>query len=86
LARASSKTISYDIQSAETGESRVIFERSYVKSTRAQGKYITAAKQYALFDNKGRRYRRESNNVVTCLENDARFHIVGHAEKIRKTA
>ena len=58
MARASSRTVSYDIQSTSTGESRVVIERSYVKSSKVAGRYITASKEYALFDTQGRRYER----------------------------
>ncbi len=84
MARASSKTVSFDIQSMTTGEQRVIIERSYVKSTKVGGKFVTASKRFALFDQKGRQYERVSDNVVTCRTSGERFHVIGKAEAIRK--
>jgi hypothetical protein len=86
VARASSKTVSYDIQSPSTGEMRIVFERSYVKSTRVGGHYITASKQFALFDQQGRRYERISSLVMNCLLSGERFHVLGSADRIRKSA
>ena len=54
MARVKSNTLSYDIQSRATGESRVMVERSYIKSVRTAGGYLTSSKQYALFDTQGR--------------------------------
>jgi hypothetical protein len=86
MARATSKTFSFDIQSPTTGESRVIIERSYVKSTRVGNRYVTDSKEFALFDGKGRRYERISSVVVACVQSGERFHILGHADRIRKSA
>jgi hypothetical protein len=86
MARARSQTFSFDIQSATTGESRVIIERSYVKSSRVAGGYTTASKEYVLFDTNGRRYERLSNSVVCCLSTDERFHVIGQADHIRKVS
>lgn len=86
MARASSKTVSYDVQSPATGEMRIVFERSYVKSTRVGGHYITASKQFALFDQQGRRYERVSGLVMNCIQCGTRFHVLGSADRIRKTA
>ena len=86
MARASSRTVSLSIQSPTTNETRVIIERSYVKATRVGDRYVTASKQFALFDNQGRRYERISDLVVTCSQSGERFHVVGQADKIRKTA
>ena len=86
MARATSKTFSFEIQSPATGETRIIFERSYVKSTRVGDRYVTASKQFALFDDKGRRYERVSSILVTCTLSGERFHVLGYADKIRKTA
>jgi uncharacterized protein YxjI len=81
MARASSRTISYDIRSPTTDEARVIFERSYVKAVKVNGRYITATKQFAIFDTQGRRYERISDTVVSCVPSGERFHIVGTAER-----
>ena len=85
MARARSKTVSYDVQSSTTGEGRILIERTFVKSTRVAGGYLTANKEYALFDTDGRRYERESASVVICVADGERFRIHGPAEKIRKT-
>jgi hypothetical protein len=85
MARATSRTTSYDVQSPATGESRTLVERSYVKSTRVGNRYVTAKKEYALFDTKGRRYDRISDLVVECQATGERFHINGLADRIRKT-
>jgi hypothetical protein len=84
MAKARSSTVSFEIQSPTTGETRVVIERSFVKSTRVAGRYVTASKQYALFDTNGLRYERISNQVVKCVGNDEIFHVFGHAEHIRK--
>ena len=84
MARATSRTISYDIQSPTSQEMRVMFELSYVRADKVGGRFITASKQFALFDKNGRKYERVSDVVVTCLSSGERFHILGHAEKIRK--
>ncbi len=84
MARASSKTVSFDIQSVTSGEQRVIIERSYVKSTKVGGRFVTASKRFALFDQKGRQYERISDNVVMCRDGGERFHVIGKAEAIRK--
>ncbi len=86
MARANSKTFSFEIQSPTTGETRVIIERSFVKATRVGNRYVMASKQFALFDEKGRHYERISNVLVTCIQSGERFHVMGHAEKIRKSA
>ena len=86
MARATSKTLSYDVQSPTTGESRTLVERSFVKSTRVGDRYVTAKKEYALFDTRGRRYERISDLVVECQATGERFHIAGFAERIRKTS
>ena len=62
----------------------MLIERTYIKSTRVGGGYITASKQYALFDKQGRRYDRESENVVICISTGERFQVIGEAEKIRR--
>ena len=86
MARATSKTTSYDVRSLVTGESRTLIERAFVKSERVAGGYLTASKEYALFDASGRRYKRLSQNVVECSNNGEKFHIAGRAESIRKTS
>jgi hypothetical protein len=86
VARASSKTASYEIQSPTTGESRIIVERSYVKATKVANKYLMASKQFALFDTEGRKYERISSVVIKCSQSGERFHVVGEADHIRKTA
>lgn len=85
MARATSKTLSYDVQSPTTGESRTLVERSFVKSTRVGDRYVTAKKEYALFDTRGQRYERISDLIVECQTTGERFHIAGFAEHIRKT-
>ena len=85
MARATSKTVSYDVRSATSGEARLLIERTFIRSTKVAGRYITASKQYALFDKQGRRYERESDNAVVCVSSGERFLVVGLAEKIRKT-
>lgn len=85
MARASSRTQSYEAQSPTTGETRTIIERSFVRSDRVGGRYITASKQFALFDTQGRRYERQSSVVITCVQTGETFHILGSAERIRKT-
>jgi hypothetical protein len=85
MARATSKTLSYDVQSLTTGESRTLIERSFVKSTRVGDRYVTAKKEYALFDTRGRRYERITDAMVECQSTGERFHITGFAERIRKT-
>jgi hypothetical protein len=86
MAKATSKTISYDIQSPTTQESRVVIERCFIKSTKVGGRYITASKEYALFDTNGRRYERISDSVMRCLSTNERFHVVGQADRIRKAS
>ncbi len=61
-----------------------MFELSYVRADKVGGRFITASKQASLFDKNGRKYERVSDFVVTCLSSGERFHVLGHAEKIRK--
>ena len=84
MARASSRTIAYDIQSPTSHEMRVIFELSYVRADKVGGRFVTASKQFSLFDKNGRKYERVSDLIVTCLASGERFHVLGQAEKIRK--
>jgi hypothetical protein len=48
---------------------------------KVNGRYITATKQFAIFDTQGRRYERISDTVVSCVQSGERFHIVGTAER-----
>ena len=84
VARASSRTIGYDIQSPTSREMRLMFELSYVRADKIGGRFITASKQVSLFDKNGRKYERVSDLVVVCVSSGERFHVLGHAEKIRK--
>ena len=61
-----------------------MFELSYVRADKVGGRFITASKQFSLFDKKGRKYERVSDLIVTCVASGERFHVLGHAEKIRK--
>jgi hypothetical protein len=84
MARARTETIGYDVESVTTGERRVVLERSIIKATRVAGGYVTASRQYALFDTKGRRFERESANMVRCVTTGEQFRVHGIADKIRK--
>jgi hypothetical protein len=84
VARAQSKTVSYDVTSPTSGDQRLVFERSYVKSVRVGNRYVTATKQYALFDKQGRRYERESDSVMVCIATGERYYVIGQADRIRK--
>jgi hypothetical protein len=85
MARASSRTVSFAVQSIKTGESFIVIERSYTTVRRAGTQYVSAAKEFALFDEKGRSYERISSNIVARRDGGERFHVIGVADSIRKT-
>jgi len=84
MARASSKTVSYEARAEATGETWTLIERSYIRSTRVAGGYLRAQKQFALFDTSGRRFERIGQNLVVCIQTNEKFQIIGMAESIRK--